>query len=71
MKYTMEKLFAFMDSGRAVSVIGTDGQTYTGRCWAYGSAENEEEYGVYEPSIDVGPGILLYASEIAHIEFAD
>lgn len=71
MKYTAEILFALMESGRAVSVTATDGKTYTGRCWAYGTVQNEEEYGVYEPSIDIGPGTFLYASEIVNIEFAN
>lgn len=71
MKYSMKELFAFMDSGRPVSVTGADGQTCTGQCWAYGPVENEEEYGVFEPSLEIGPGVTLYASQIEKIEFAD
>lgn len=71
MKYTMEELFAFMDLGRSVVVTDTSGQTHTGRCWAYGPVENEEEYGVFEPSVEIGPGVTLYASEIEKIEVLD
>lgn len=71
MKYSMEALFDFMDSRRKVKVTCTDGQVFTGLCWAYGSAQNEEEYGVAEPSLEVGPGVSFYASEIEKIEYAD
>ena len=71
MKYTMDELFSFMDSARNVKVTSTSGKTYCGRCWAYGDVQNAEDNGVDEPSLDVGPGITLYASEIEKIEFAD
>ena len=71
MKYSEIDLFAFMDEcdrGRQVKVTCTDGQQITGRCWAYSSAQNEIEHGVTEPSLDVGPGLWLYASEIKEVE---
>ena len=70
MKYTIKDLFAFMDSGRDVRVICTDGEILTGRCWAYSNIENEEEFGVNEPSLEIG-NISLYASEIEKIEYID
>ena len=71
MKYSMKELFDFMDSERVVQVTDSDGNTHVGRCWAYGDIQNEEDYGVKEASIDIGPGLLLFASEIEKIEFAD
>lgn len=71
MKYTMKDLFDFMHSAREVKVTDVDGNVMIGRCWAYGSVDNEEEYGVFEPSLEIGPGVTLYASEIEKIEFAD
>ena len=71
MSYTMADLFAFMDSERVVKVTDDEGNTYVGPCWAYGSVQNLEEYGVEEPSLDIGPGNILFASEIEKIEFVD
>lgn len=71
MKYSMDDLFDFMDSGRTVRVTDSDGKTHIGKCWAYGDVQNDEEYGVNEPSLDVGPGVSLYASEIEKIEYVD
>ena len=71
MRYTEKKLFDFMDSEREVCVTCTDGQIFSGRCWAYCAVENEEEDGVFEPSLDVGPGTVLYISRIEKIEFID
>ena len=69
MSYTMEELFAFMDSERIVRVTDDEGNTYVGQCWAYNAVQNLEEYGVEEPSLEIGPGELLFASEIRKIEF--
>ena len=76
MKYTAEQLFAYMDSGRPVKVKTRRGNVHIGYCWAYGSVQNEEEYGVAEDSLEIGPigkgtHVSLYASEIEQIEFAD
>lgn len=71
MKYSIKDLFDFMHAERTVKVTDTDGNVMVGRCWAYGAVDNEEEYGVFEPSLEIGPGVTLYASQIEKIEFAD
>ena len=58
-KYTMEDLFAFMDAKRPVRVTCTDGRVFEGPCWAYGDVQNEEEYGVDEPSLEVQDTMLF------------
>lgn len=70
MKYTQKDLFDFMASGKNVKVYSTGGKTYSGKCYAYSSGTNKEEFGVDEPSIEVCD-ILLYLSEIEKIEYAD
>lgn len=69
-KYTMEDLFAFMDAKRPVRVTCTDGRVFEGPCWAYGDVQNEEEYGVAEPSLEV-EDTMLFSSEIQEIESVD
>lgn len=69
-KYTMRDLFGFMDAKRPVRVICTDGRVFEGPCWAYGDVQNEEEYGVDEPSLEV-QDTMLFSSEIQEIEFVD
>lgn len=76
MKYSMDDLFGFMEAGKTVRVTDTDGQVYTGYCWAYGNIQNQEEYGVDEASLEIGPQgkgphVCLYASEIEKVEFMD
>lgn len=74
MKYSIEDLYSFMDSRRAVRVTSTSGKSYEGPCWAYSAVVNEEEDGVAEDSLEVGSGgeaTVLYAREIEQIEFAD
>lgn len=71
MMYSEKELFAFMDEcerGKKVAITCTDGQQIVGRCWAYSSAQNAYEDGIAEPSLDVGPGIIIYSSEIAKIK---
>ena len=68
--YTMKDLFLFMDTGRSVRVTCTDGRVFEGRCWTYGDVQNEEEYGIEEPSIEV-QDTMLFASEIEKIEYSD
>lgn len=68
MRYAMKELFDYMDLGKPVRVTSTDGKVFTGRCWAYGDVQNEEEFGRAEASLEVGPGAVLYASEIERIE---
>ena len=45
MRPTEKDLFDYMDSGRDVRVTCTDGDTLTGRCWAYGAVVSEKEFG--------------------------
>lgn len=33
--------------------MGADGRVFEGHCWAYGDVQNEEEYGVDEPGLEV------------------
>ena len=66
--YTMKELFDFMESEKEVRVTSVDGKVYTGRCWAYGDVQNDEEYGINEPSLEV-QDTTLYASEIEKIEY--
>lgn len=60
-----------MDSGRIVRVTDDCGNEHIGRCWAYSAATSELEYGIAEPIVDVGPGLLLFISEIKKIEYVD
>lgn len=68
--YTMGELFDFMESGRPVRVTCKDSRVFEGPCWAYGDVQNEEEYGIDEPSIEV-QDTMIFSSEIKKIEFAD
>lgn len=71
MKYSESELFAFMDEcdrGKQVKVVCTDGDEIAGRCWAYSALQNEDESGIAEPSLDVGPGTIIYASEIERVD---
>ena len=68
MSYTEKELFDFMDSGRKVRVTCTDGQVFVGRCWAYSSAYNEEEFCINEATLDVECGVVLKLSEVKSIE---
>lgn len=70
MTYSEKELFGFMDSKRPVLVTSDDGQEFRGPCWAYGAVYNEEEFGIAEPSLEIG-NVSVYASEIKSIEFAD
>ena len=47
-KYTMQDLFAFMDSRRPVKVTSISGKVYSGMCWAYSDVFNMEEEGMEE-----------------------
>ncbi len=71
MKVTEKELFDFMDSGREVRVTCTDGETLAGKCWAYGAAVSEEEFGEDEPCLDVGCSTIIPLSQIKDIEYAD
>lgn len=71
MSYTEKDLFEFMDSGRTVRVTDGDGKEHVGQCWAYGAVTSEEEFGIAEPSLDIGCGVVLALSEIQKIEYAD
>ena len=71
MRYTEKELFQFMDAGSAVRVTCTDGQVFTGPCWAHGSVVSAEEFGKAEPSLEVGCETVLFASEIEKIEVVD
>ena len=68
--YTMEDLFQFMGSKRPARVRCKDGRVFEGRCWAYGDVQNEEDYGVPEPSLEV-QDTMVYLGEIEDVEFAD
>lgn len=68
MKYTQKDLFAFMESGKKVTVVSTDGETYTGKLFAYSSGTNSEEFGVDEPSLEVCD-TMLYLSDVDKIEY--
>ncbi len=70
MIYSEKQFFDFMDSGRQVLVTCDDGQKFKGRCWAYGAIYNEEEFGILEPSLQIG-STILYAGEIEKIEFVE
>lgn len=69
-KYTMKELFDFMDTGKTVKVTSKSGKTYVGECWAYGDVQNESDYGIAEPSIEV-QDTVLFSSEIEKIEFVE
>lgn len=71
MSCTEKELFAAMDSRRIVRVVCTDGQIFTGMCWAYGAIVSEEEFGIHEPTLDVGCGTVLAASEIEKIDYME
>lgn len=71
MKYSEKELFAFMDhceKGKQVKVICLDGTEITGPCWAYSATQNRDEFDISEPSLDIGPGTIVYGSEIERIE---
>ena len=68
MKYTVQDLFRFMESGRQVKIVCTDGKIFSGRCWAYSADYNKEAEGIDEPSLEVG-SITIYLSEIQSIEY--
>lgn len=70
MKYTQKDLFDFMESGKEVTVISTDGVSYTGKLFAYSSGTNLEEFGIDEPSIEVRD-TLLYLSDVDKIDYAE
>lgn len=70
MRYTEKDLFDYMDSGRVLRVTVCGGQTFAGRCWAYGAVVSEEEFGIAEPCLDVGCSTVLALSEIERIAFA-
>ena len=70
MKYSMKELFDFMESERRVKVTCTNGKSFSGRCWAYSDVCNMEEYGINEPSIEIG-STMIYQSEIQSIEYID
>ena len=59
------------EKGKEVKVVCTDGQQIAGRCWAYGVVQAEEEYDVAEPFLDIGPGIIVFSSEIEKIDFVE
>jgi len=67
MKYTEKELYDFMDTQREVKVTCTDGQEFTGQCWAYCAVVCKEEYGIDEPCLDVG-STQIRSSEIEKIE---
>lgn len=66
----MKDLFNFMDTGKTVKVTGKSGETYVGRCWAYGDVQNESDYGVAEPSVEV-QDTMIFSSEIEKSEFVE
>lgn len=68
--HTMEDLFRLMEIGKPVRVRCKDGRVFEGLCWAYGDIQNEEDYGVAEPSLEV-QDTMIFLGEIADIEFAD
>ena len=70
MSCTEKDMFAAMESRRVVKVTCTDGQTLTGRCWAYSSVVNKEDFDIPEATLEVG-SIGLLQSEIEKIEFMD
>lgn len=70
MTYSEKQLFDFMDSNRQVLVTCDDGQQFKGRCWAYGRVYNEEEFGRFEPSLQIG-STTVFAGEIEKIEYVD
>lgn len=68
MKYTVEEMFAFMESGKRVKVTCDTGEVFSGTCVAYSEATNLEEYGVDEPSIEV-QDTILFQRDIQKIEY--
>ena len=70
MKYTMQDLFGFMESGKQVKVTCTDGKFFSGKCWAYSDVCNKEEAGIDEPSLEVA-NITIYLSEIQSIDYLE
>ena len=71
MSYTEKQLYEFMESQKPVKVTSVNGTVYTGLCWAYSEVVSEEDYGIAEPTLDVGCSVLLALSEIQKIEYAD
>ena len=69
-RYTMQDLYKFMESGKSVKVICTDGKCFTGPCWAYSDTFNMEEEGVDEPSIEV-QDVVVFLHEVQSIEFVE
>ena len=70
MKYTDQQLYEFMADERIVKVTSTSGNVYVGRCFAYSSVTNEEDFGIAEASLEV-QDTILYLHEIKKIEYAD
>ena len=68
MNYTQKELFEFMNSERPVKVTCTDGEIFSGRCWAYSAGENLEEDGIDEPSLEI-ENTMLYLHEIKKVEY--
>lgn len=74
MRYTESDLFDFMktsDSGKKVEITTEDDKKFIGSCWAYSATQCREEYGVDEPCLEVGPGLIISASEIKKIDIID
>jgi hypothetical protein len=71
MSYTEKELFEFMESGRTVRVTDDEGTEHVGQCWAYRTVTSEENYGIAEPTLEVGCSVVLGLSEIQKIDFAD
>ena len=64
MSCTKKDLFDAMESGKEVKITCTDGQVFTGRCWAYPEEDTEE------PCVEVG-SVAIYMSEIQSIEYIE
>lgn len=71
MSYTERDLFDYMDSGRTVKVTDDDGKEHVGQCWAYSAVTSKEEFGIAEPTLDIGCSVVLALSEIRKIECVD
>lgn len=70
MSCTEKEMFEAMDSRRIVRVTCVDGQIFTGMCWAYSAAVNNEDFDIPEATLEVG-SIGLLQSEIEKIEYVD
>lgn len=68
MKYTMRDLYDFMDAGRPVKVTCTDGQIFTGLCWAYYDVIDMRDSDIEEPYLEV-QDTALRLNKIDRIEF--